>query len=223
MASQGYRNATRNLESHLYQIVTEPTFGIGQRAFLLQTEEGNLLWECLSYIDEGTVDKLKQLGGVDSIAISHPHYYSSVAEWAKEFGASVYLHSEDKKWVTNPPERVNFWSGKSLDLFGGLQLLHVDGHFQGGTVLFWPSGALSQGVILSGDILSVVYDRRWVSFMYSYPNLIPLPARKVRHIAHSVLRCKFDRIYSSFEGREILEGAKNAVRRSADRYIRHLR
>lgn len=53
-------------------------------------------------------------------------------------------------------------------------------------------------MILSGDILQVVQDRRWVSFMYSYPNLIPLPNSKVRRIVAAVEPFEFDRIYGAW-------------------------
>ena len=65
----------------------------------------------------------------------------------------------------------------------------------------------------------MVYDRRWVSFMYSYPNLIPLPPGDVRRIAASVEALEFDRIYGAWWDRNILDDARNAVRRSARRYV----
>ena len=46
-------------------------------------------------------------------------------------------------------------------------------------MLHWAGGADGRGALLSGDIVQVVPDRRYVSFMYSYPNLIPLPAAAV--------------------------------------------
>ena len=44
-------------------------------------------------------------------------------------------------------------------------------HFDGGQVLHWAGGEDGRGALFSGDIFTVVPDRRWVSFMYSYPNL----------------------------------------------------
>jgi hypothetical protein len=68
----------------------------------------------------------------------------------------------------------------------------------------------------------VVPDREWVSYMWSYPNLIPLPAAEVRRIADSIVPYDFERLYSSWDDRIILTDAHNAVQRSADRYIRAL-
>jgi len=67
----------------------------------------------------------------------------------------------------------------------------------------------------------VVADTNWVSFMYSYPNLIPLPAAKVKEIADRVEPLHFDRLYNAFD-RVVKQNAKEAVRRSAERYVRAL-
>ena len=76
--------------------------------------------------------------------------------------------------------------------------------------------------MLSGDILQVVSDRRYVSFMYSYPNLIPLPAEAVRRITAAVEPFDFERIYGAWWGRVVQSNAKAAVQYSAERYIRAL-
>jgi len=101
-------------------------------------------------------------------------------------------------------------------------LIRLGGHFAGGTVLHWASGAESQGLLLSGDIIQVVADRRWVSFMYSYPNLIPLPAAEVARMRDVVARYNFERLYGAWFATIVGRDAKNAVLRSADRYIHAL-
>ncbi|MFW6070009.1 MAG: MBL fold metallo-hydrolase, partial [bacterium] len=163
---------------------------------------------------------VESLGGVDAIAISHPHYYSSMVEWAHAFDAPIYLHEANRKWVMRPDECIEYWGGKTKSLFGDLTLICAGGHFTGGTVAHWPAGADGRGVLLTGDILTVVADRRYVSFMYSYPNMIPLSADEVRSVAASVDPYDFDRIYGAWWPRIIPTGAKAAVKRSADRYIR---
>ncbi len=111
-----------------------------------------------------------------------------------------------------------FWEGDTQELEPGVTLLRLGGHFAGGTVLHWAAGREGRGVLLSGDIVQVVADRRWVSFMYSYPNLIPLPAATVRAIADTLEPYSFERIYGAWYGR-VVGDAKDAVRRSAARYI----
>jgi hypothetical protein len=214
-----HTNKIEDEEPNLTGIGTTPSFAIGQRALLLQTPQGNLLWDCITLLDEPTKAAVAKLGGIDAIAISHPHYYSCMVEWAHAFDAPLYLHAADQQWVMRPDPAIQFWEGETKTLWDDLTLVRGGGHFAGGTLLHWPAGADSAGVLLTGDIIQVVSDRRWVSFMYSYPNLIPLPAKKVREIVTAVAPYKFDRIYGAWWGRVVKHDAKTAVSRSADRYI----
>lgn len=220
MREQGYQNHLTQEEPRLTGIVTQPSFAIGQRALLAQTEQGNVLWDCVSYLDDATAQAIQDLGGITAIAASHPHLYGSMVDWADRFGASIYLHEADRPWVMRPDERITFWSGETLPLLGDLSLIRLGGHFPGSSVLHWPAGAEGKGALLTGDTIYTVSDRAWVSFMYSYPNLIPLPARVVRRIRDAIAPYRFDRLYSGFADRVVREDASAAVQRSADRYIK---
>lgn len=215
-----HHNEVREVEPGLTGIGSEPKFSIAQRALLVQTPNGNLLWDCIPLIDEAAIEAAKALGGIDVMAISHPHYYSSMVEWAHAFGATITLHAADRQHVQRPDPAITFWEGETCSPLPGLTLIHTGGHFEGATVLHWPDGAEGRGVLLTGDILHVVQDRRWVTFMYSYPNMIPLPARTVRRMVAAVEPYAFDRIYGAWWERVVDSDAKNAVRRSAERYIR---
>ena len=80
-------------------------------------------------------------------------------------------------------------------------------------------GADGRGALLTGDIAMVAMDRRHVSFMYSYPNYIPLGAEAVRGIARAIEPLAFDRIYGAWWGRNIETGAKAAFDASVRRYV----
>jgi hypothetical protein len=219
----GHQNRAQNEEPNLTSFTTEPKFAIGQRALLVQTPEGNLLWDCLTLIDDHTVARILELGGLRAIAISHPHYYTTMVEWSRAFGnIPIYLHAADRKWVMWPDGGIEFWDAETKSLFAGLTLIRGGGHFDGGAILHWPAGAGGKGALLSGDIIQVVPDRRWVSFMYSYPNFIPLSAAAVRRVVSAVEPFAFDRIYGAFPAMTVARDAKAAVRRSADRYITSL-
>jgi len=220
MQRESYRNRISQEEPRLTGIVTEPSFAIGQRALLVQTDQGNVLWDCISYLDEATVQAVEKLGGIAAITASHPHLYGSMIDWAERFDAAIYLHEADRQWVMRPDPRITFWSGERHALPGDLTLARLGGHFPGSAVLHWPGGADGQGVLLTGDTIYVVADRAWVSFMYSYPNLIPLPARKIRHIRDNIAPYRFDRLYSGFAGRVVSADASAAVQRSAERYLK---
>ena len=205
----------------LVGIGTEPSFAIGQRALLVRSPGGNLLWDCVTLLDRQTVERVTELGGIRAIAISHPHYYSAMVEWSRAFNdAPIHLHAADREWVVRSDNAVHFWEGSTHSLWNGMTLLHCGGHFEGGTVLHCASGAEGRGALLTGDIIQVVQDRRYVSFMRSYPNLIPLSARAISHIIERIEPFAFEQIYGAWWGRNVLSDAKGALRRSADRYLR---
>jgi hypothetical protein len=207
----------------LLGIGTEPEFAIGQRALLLQSSAGNLLWDCISLLDQKTIDEVKTRGGIRAIAISHPHFYSSMVEWAEHFDAQVLLHAKDRQWVMRESPRIHFWEGTTRSLWDGLTLVNCGGHFEGGAVLHWPAasgGCRSKGALLTGDIITVVQDRRYVSFMRSYPNLIPLGAVAIHRILETIEPFSFEQIYGGWWKANVLSDANAAVARSADRYLR---
>lgn len=214
-----YHTLIRTLEPGLTGLGMSPSFSIGQRALLVQTPGGNVLWDCIPLIDEPTITLVQALGGISAIAISHPHYYSSMIEWSQAFNAPIYLHAADRQWVMRPEPSITFWDGETKPLSGDLTLIRCGGHFPGGTVLHWPAGAEGRGVLLTGDIVNVVQDRRYVSFMYSFPNLIPLSPSAVRKVVASVEPYEYDRIYSAWWEKVTDKNAKQAVRFSAERYI----
>ena len=215
-----HRNRFEEEAPHLLGIGTEPEFAIGQRALLLQSPNGNLLWDCISLLDDKTVAEVKARGGIRAIAISHPHFYSSMVEWAERFDAQIFLHAKDRRWAMRQSPRIQFWDETTLPLWDGLTLINCGGHFEGGTVLHWPAGASGKGALLTGDIITVVQDRRYISVMRSYPNLIPLGPAAIRCITDAIGPFSFDQIYGGWWKANVLSDAKAAVARSAERYLR---
>jgi hypothetical protein len=221
MKAAGHANRFRPMEREpgLTSIDTRPRFAIGQRALLVQTEGGNFLWDCISYIDDDTVEHIRGLGGLHGMSVSHPHFYGSVIEWSRAFdGAPVYLPNADKKWLARPDAVVQLYEG-SREVLPGLTLVECGGHFDGSAVLHWEEGAAGKGAILTGDTISVVADRRWVTFMRSYPNYIPLPKQAVQGIVAAVRPYSFERIYGGWWQNDVLEDGMGVVERSAERYI----
>lgn len=216
-----HHNVIEEVEPRLYRIKSEPKVGLGQQAFLLQTPVGNILWDCITLLDEATVKRVKELGGIHAIAISHPHYHSTLVDWSHAFNAPVYLHAGNRAWVMQPDPAIVFWEGDTCALFGGLTLICCAGHFAGSAVLHWPEGAEGRGVLLSADTIDIVSDPRYMSFMYSYPNLIPLSAAQVKQIVMAVIAYEFDRMYDAF-GKVTRQDAKAGLLYSAERYIRAL-
>lgn len=222
LGEQGVRTALRQEAHGLWGLGAEPRFAIGQRALLVPGEGGNLLWDCVTTLDEETVAAVQELGGISAIAISHPHYYSAMVEWSEAFGGvPIYIHERDAQWVQRRGE-VRLWPGDSIEALPGRTLYRVGVHFAGGTILHWPAGADGTGALCTGDIIQVVEDIRWVSFMYSYPNFIPEHPDTIRRAVQLVQPLDFTVIYGAWWGKVVTQDAKAAVVRSAERYLRHL-
>src|SRR5205823_13651951 len=114
---------------------------IGQRALLIRTRAGNLLWDCVGLLDDATVGAVRERGGIQAIAISHPHFYSAMVEWSRAFGgAPIWLHAADRAHVMRPDQVIRHWEGETADPLpgSGLTLVRVGGHFEGQTALHWP-------------------------------------------------------------------------------------
>jgi len=219
-----YNNAWRELEQNLFSITTVPQFAIGQRALLVRTPHGNILWDCISLIDRATIALIEGLGGLKGIAISHPHYYSTMVEWSRAFGGiPVYLHGLDRKWILRDDPCIDRWEGQTKEILPGVTLVCVSGHFPGGTVLHWSGGSSGKGSLLSGDVVQVVKDGKSVSFMWSYPNLIPLSGPRVEAIIDVLKPFGFECVHGAFENCSIFSKGKEFVERSADRYLKMIR
>ncbi len=198
----------------------EPSFGIGQRAFLLQTGEGNILWDCLSMFDATAAEHIRRRGGLQYICISHPHYYTAMTEWSREFGnVPIYLHRDDAQWVKGSSPNIEFWPGDSKRLLAGVRAIRCGGHFPGASVLHWPAGAEGKGVLLSSDTIQVAPDRSHVGFMWSYPNWVPLGPREAKRVVTALEPYAFDRIYGAFPKLTIASGAKQVIAKSLKRHL----
>ena len=226
-AGQGWTTLDALAKSHVNQFRDyEPGvtgigagFAIGQRALLLQTSGGNILWDCVATLNDATVAAIKARGGLKAIAISHPHFYTAMGDWARAFDCPIHLHAADKDWIVNPSPAVQLWEGETHRLWDGVTLIRCGGHFEGGTVLHWQEAKQPRGVVCAGDILSVTTDRKWLSFMRSYPNFIPLSVREVGGIDAAMAPFAFDKIYGHYFDRVIASNAKHVLERSVARYI----
>lgn len=196
-----------------------PAFAIGQRALLVRTAEGNILFDMMPLVDRAIVDVIHGLGGLAAIAISHPHYYSTMAEWSAAFGVPVHIHGRDRQWVMRPGEHVRPWEEERLEILPGATLIRCGGHFSGGTVLHLSDRLHPGGAVLCGDVWQVTPGCDWLGFMRSYPNYIPLGGTAVRRIASAMDGLAFEAIYGAFWGRVVKADGRGILERSVERHV----
>jgi glyoxylase-like metal-dependent hydrolase (beta-lactamase superfamily II) len=209
---------TDEVESGLTALTVRPSVGIGQRGFVIATSDGNILWEPPGFIGPALVEWLERHGGLAAVAASHPHLVGASVSLSHRFGrVPVYYNDFDRRWVTRPDPVIEFWTD-TADLHGGVRLVRCGGHFPGSAVLHLPDAANGRGAILTGDTVKGVMQPGMVTFMRSYPNMIPLSPRLVRQIVDRIGQLRFDRLYDAF-GVVIDHDARGVVETSARRYI----
>jgi glyoxylase-like metal-dependent hydrolase (beta-lactamase superfamily II) len=222
LSAAGHRSVVREVEPGLTGVGADPPVAIGQRALLVQTPEGNLLWDPPGFLDEEAIAAVREAGGLRAVTASHPHFYASIVEWSHAFGADILLPEADAHWLTRPDPAVRTWSG-TLRVLPGVTLVQCGGHFPGSAVVHWADGAAGAGVLLTGDTIFVTPGEDRVTFVWSAPNRLPLSEAAVRQVAESVRPYPFDRIYGGWWQPVIRRDAHRVMEASAQRYIHFLR
>ena len=204
----------KRINDNLYELTILPSFAISQRAFLILSESGNILWDCIPLLDESTVAFINSKGGLKAIALSHPHFYSNMLTWASTFNCPVYIHEKDREWAPKS-DAINLWSGGEKNLWDGIKIIHTGGHFLGACILSVPFLS-EKGTVFCGDSLQVSRSKRFISIMYSYPNQIPLPFSEIERIRLLLEKYQFDTLYGAFSFQNLTSDVKNILEKSMD-------
>jgi hypothetical protein len=218
LAADGYHSVVREIEPGLIGIGCEPGVGVGQRGLLVQTSEGNLLWDPAPFLDDAALAAVREAGGVRAVSSSHPHMYGAAVEWSHAFGAEILLAEADAGWLMRPDPAVRTWSG-AVEVLPGVTLIQCGGHFPGSAVAHWAAGADGRGAIFVGDTIFVTPGEDRVSFLYSAPIRLPLAEPGVSGIVSALAGYDFDRIYGGWWSPAIRRHGKQVLERSAQRYI----
>lgn len=209
---------TLQLQDHVYEFTIVPTFAIGQRAFLIRSPNGNVLWDCIPLLNETTAAFIESKGGLKAIAFSHPHYYSNMNDWAERFDCPVYIHRHDEQWIADKGRHITLWNGNEQPLWDGMRLINIGGHFPGSSILHAPS--LSPGgTVFCGDTLYLSPSMKHFAVMYSYPNRIPLPLREVERVKQQFDAVPFDTLYGFYSYQNLTENVKEVLNDSFKRYF----
>jgi len=217
LAREGHTTIMRQEEPGLYGLGVEPSIGIGQRSLLFTGTGGNVMWDVPGFIDDDAMAAVEELGGLVAVSASHPHFYGVISQWADAFDVPIVLPEADRRWLMRSSERVEWYSSRAV-LTPEVALIQTGGHFPGSAVLHWTGAEDGAGVMASGDSITVVPDREWVSFMWSYPNLIPLDVTELTRIESSLDGLSYERIYGGWWGRVVARDGQSVVRRSIERY-----
>ncbi|KAK5112488.1 hypothetical protein LTR62_004245 [Meristemomyces frigidus] len=209
-----YQNKFRQLgdtdhEDHMWNIFTEPKMSIGQRCILVQTEHGNVLWDCITYLDEETVEFINGKGGLKAIVISHPHYYSTHLDWANTFDCPVYVALNDEKWLSRKDGegRRRLLASRSEQILPGVTAIKTGGHFSGSLVLLWKKKLMIADTFVTTPSALYHVDRlpgtTSYAFMWAVPNMIPLPPDELHRMWRAIAPFEFESTHGAFVGQEV--------------------
>lgn len=218
--SDNYTVAFRKINDNLHELKMSPSFAIGQRTFLILSPGGNILWDCIPLLNESTIDFIRSKGGLKAIVFSHPHYYSTMNQWAEVFNCPVYIHRDDEQWIMNKGSYIQLWSGNEKTLWDNIRVINIGGHFPGSSILHIPSMS-SRGTVLCGDTLYISPSKRHIAVMYSYPNHIPLPPKEMDRIKELLSHIEFDTLYGAFEFQNLTEDVQLILSNSMKKYTDH--
>jgi hypothetical protein len=206
------------LHDNLYELKMNPSFAIGQRALLVLAPEGNILWDCIALLDQPTIEFIHSQGGLRAIAFSHPHFYTTMNEWAETFACPIYIHQNDARFIVNQGRRIELWGSREKELWNEMRLINVGGHFPGSSILQIPFLS-PKGVILCGDSFVISPSRKHIAVMHSYPNKIPLPLKEIEHIREQLKPLNFDTIHGWNDSQNISLNAKEILEDSLAKYV----
>jgi hypothetical protein len=216
--SKNHSVIINKINDGLYELKVAPSFAISQRALLILTPEGNILWDCIPLLNEPTIAFINSLGGLKAIAFSHPHYYSTMNDWAAVFNCLIYIHQSDEPWILNRGPQINLWSGREKELWEGIRIINVGGHFPGSSILHVPFLS-PKGAVLCGDTFNLAPNMNFMSVMYSYPNKIPLPVSDVRRIENLMKSLDFDTMHGFWDFQNLYGNAKVILEYSLAKYF----
>jgi glyoxylase-like metal-dependent hydrolase (beta-lactamase superfamily II) len=215
---KGHKVKISQVNERLYTLKMETAFALGQRAFLVLSPNGNVLWDCIPLLDDATIDFINSKGGLKAIVFSHPHYYSTMNEWAAAFNCPIYIHQGDREFIFYSTDAVKLWEGDLQPLWDDLSIIHIGGHFPGSCLL--RAGTLSsKGAILVGDSFYLSKSKRHIAVMYSYPNQILLTKKEFAEVRRKSAGLTFDTLYCAFDGQNLEGNAYEVFSTSIQRYL----
>ncbi|KAF2724806.1 hypothetical protein K431DRAFT_281759 [Polychaeton citri CBS 116435] len=212
LRQKGHRNVWWQDEQQqsIWSVMTDPSFAIGERAMLIQTRQGNILWDLIPFLDQDTVEKIVDLGGLKAIVISHPHYYSTWAEWSRTFGCPVYVGKPDEEWLERTDTEgaeIRFLSETYTAILDGATAIVAGGHFPGSLLLHWQRNLFIADTILPvPSATNPVPGKEGVisfTFFWSIPNRIPLHPDEILMIWRKVKHLEFDSAFGAFRGMDV--------------------
>ena len=191
------RHHSREVIPGVWEFWTTPRFGLDSHGWLLLEPAGNVAFEAAPFYDAGTLDVIARLGGIATLAASHPHGYGALWQLQQRFAPPLLIQKDDLQWtkafrVTHP------WDERH-EILPGLVLHHTGGHYEGHAVLH----DARRGAVFVGDALKLDLDEAGrlvaLSCHKAYHKQIPLSPDEARRYRAVFEDLDFDIVFTPFE------------------------
>ena len=191
----------RQIADDLWAFTTSPHLGLGGTGWLIVrpvAEGGNIAFEAAPYYSQAMLDTIAELGGIASLAASHPHGYGALFQLQRVFDPDVVAIQKDDLAYTKA-FRVTAPYDDTLELAPGYTLHHVGGHYAGQAALHDAKAKR----LFCGDMFKIDQDAdgrsTHISSHKAFHKNIPLTHGEVQAYRDVIAPLAFDAVLTPFE------------------------
>ncbi len=174
-----------------------PQLGLGSTGWVLLRPEGNVGFEAAPWYSRRALAHLESVGGLTHLSSSHVHGFGALWQLQERFDPQLVLHRDALPFTK--AFRVRWPVDDQHTLAPDLTLHHVNGHYEGHSVLY---DARTRS-LFCGDTLKVELDARGgptgLSCHKGFHYAIPLSHDELRHYRAVFEGLPFENVFTPFE------------------------
>ncbi len=181
----------------VWEFWSTPRFGLDSHGWLLAYPDGNVAFECAPFYDMAQLKQIERLGGIATLAASHPHGYGALWQLQDHFKPEVMIQKDDLQWTK--AMRVTLPYDAQIQIRPGLTLYHTGGHYEGHAILY----DIERRAVFAGDALKIDMDNcgtaDGLSCHKAYHKKIPLTPDEATRYRRIFEKLDFDVVFTPFE------------------------
>lgn len=185
------------IDRGVWMFSNRPAMGIGSSGYLIEREYGNIAFEAAGWYTTDALDKIEKLGGIRYLSASHPHGFGALWQLEQRFAPEFTIFQRDAVQFTKALS-ANLVFDDRLDIGPDARLLHVGGHYEGQSVLYFEPRKL----LFCGDALKFDTDGGrtvGVGCHKAFHKQIPLAKSEIEKYRTVIGELDFSQVCTPFE------------------------
>lgn len=131
------------IEENVYHNGFHSESSFGATSYFIQDDSGNYLIDSPRFFNK-LVSKIKDLGGIKQILLTHKDDVADSGKFCDKFGCSAHIHEDD--YNSNKHSYAKTWGGsKKIQYNNDMQIIPVPGHTKGSVVFLYKDKYLFTG------------------------------------------------------------------------------